>query len=208
MLRSTQAINYEKVESVSTQRTLAFVNNFLITTTQFLNRFSIVCEDRLREVSNSLQRLEITMTILEAKLVSIPGLEGITADTVPQAPQQIGGGEGDGPPPPPPPPPPGSGIPPPPPPPGSGIPPPPPPPGSGPPPPPQEAPEEEQATGITYKKDPRYAHYFKMASIGIPEPQVKQKMQIEGVDPNILKFDFLNFFFKFFGTILSNGIFF
>jgi len=191
MLRSAaQAINYEKVEPVSSRTTLAFVNNFLIDTSQFLNRFASVCDKRLEEVSNSIQQLEITLTILEAKLSSISGLEGVTAESVPATPdvpqpgQQVGSG------PPPPPPPPGSGPPPPPPPPGSGAPPPPPGAGGVPPPPPgadgPPEPPPQEGGGITFKQDPRYMKYFKMLQIGVPDAQVRQKMEMEGCNPEIL----------------------
>lgn len=36
------------------------------------------------------------------------------------------------------------------------------------------------------KDDPRYARYFKMVQIGVPMAQVKQKMMMEGVNPDIL----------------------
>lgn len=37
------------------------------------------------------------------------------------------------------------------------------------------------------KDDPRYARYFKMIQIGVPMAQVKQKMMIEGFDPDMLE---------------------
>ena len=36
------------------------------------------------------------------------------------------------------------------------------------------------------KDDVRYAHYFKMLVVGVPEPAVRNKMMVEGVDPSIL----------------------
>lgn len=67
-------IDYRRVEPIPVKKTVAFVNNFIIDTTQFLNRFSYLCEQRLNDVSRKLQRLEVTMALLEAKLNSIPGL--------------------------------------------------------------------------------------------------------------------------------------
>merc|ERR1711879_209363 len=163
---TTQAINYEKVEPVPHGKTLGFLNSFLVDTTEFLNRFSGVCEQRLNEVSTSLQRLEVTMAILESKLESIPGLESVTADTIVQpsgdnsapadapplpvddddvAPVPILDEEGDQPPAP-----------------------------------------EFPANTMTNREDPRYAKYFKMQRIGIAEPNIIGKMMSEGVDPDIL----------------------
>lgn len=72
-------VDYTTVEPLPYKKTLAYVNNFIINTTQFLNRFSYLCETKLNDVSRDIQRLEITMSILEAKLNSIPELEGIVA---------------------------------------------------------------------------------------------------------------------------------
>ena len=58
------AINYEEVEGLPYKKTLAFVNNFVINTTQFINRFSFLCEHKLAGVSRDIQRLEATMSIL------------------------------------------------------------------------------------------------------------------------------------------------
>ncbi len=69
-------IDFKTVESVPYRKTITLVNNFIINTTEFLNKFSYLCEQKLEQVSQQIQKLEITMNILEAKLASIPGLEG------------------------------------------------------------------------------------------------------------------------------------
>ena len=69
-------IDYKTVPPLPQAKTVTAVNNFVISTTQFLNKFSYLCESKLEEVHKNLQRLEITLNILEAKLSSIPGLEG------------------------------------------------------------------------------------------------------------------------------------
>ncbi|XP_074648134.1 WASH complex subunit 3-like [Tubulanus polymorphus] len=73
-------IDYTKVGAVHQKRTLAFLNHFISHTTRFLNRFSCVCEEKLEVLSNRIQRLEVTMSILETKLSSIPGLENVKAN--------------------------------------------------------------------------------------------------------------------------------
>ncbi|XP_022903053.1 WASH complex subunit 3 [Onthophagus taurus] len=40
--------------------------------------------------------------------------------------------------------------------------------------------------GIIACQDERFAHFFKMVQVGVPAQAVKNKMIIEGVDPNIL----------------------
>ena len=77
-LAQVQSNDYKKVVSV--------VNQWCVTTAQFLNRFCTICERKLQTVHESVQRLEITMNILEGKLESIQGLEGITSSTAAPAP--------------------------------------------------------------------------------------------------------------------------
>jgi len=49
---------------------LAFLNHFIVHTTSFLNRFSVICEEKLEDLSVKLQRLETTVCLLEAKVCS------------------------------------------------------------------------------------------------------------------------------------------
>ena len=194
------AINFEDVEPVSYKKTLAFINNFVINTTQFMNRFSYLCEEKLGQVSKDIQRIEITLAILEAKLASIPGLEQITTPLADDATIASTG--------PAPPPPPGESA-------GpvaptaSATPPTPTPAASsssaaddddfdsdsdddgasgGPPAPAAVAAAPDAAPVMTMKDDPRYERYFKMLKMGVLMAQVKQKMQMEGYDPNILEY--------------------
>ncbi len=70
------------------------MNNFIINTTQFLNRFSYLCEEKLRKVSRDVQRLDIMLRILEEKLRSIPGIEQAPAPAdMPLAPAVVSAGE-------------------------------------------------------------------------------------------------------------------
>ena len=61
------------------------VNNFVLQTTRFLNRFSNTCEEKLSEVSSGIQSLEISLSIIEAKL-KIKGLEAAPAGAPAAAP--------------------------------------------------------------------------------------------------------------------------
>ncbi|GAB1605068.1 WASH complex subunit 3-like [Argonauta hians] len=165
-------IDYTKCEAIYQKRTLAFLNHFITHTVRFLNKFSGVCEEKLETMSYRIQRLEITMNILEAKLSSIPGLENVVApasetatpstpvpssETAPaQATPQAAAPSAA-------PPTPAASA------------------EAAPPPPPTS--EEPQKT---VSQDPRYMKYFKMVAVGVPEPAVKIKMKNEGLDPSLL----------------------
>ncbi|KAK0052860.1 WASH complex subunit CCDC53 [Biomphalaria pfeifferi] len=160
-------IDYTKVEAISQKRTIAFINHFITHTARFLNRFGNVCEEKLEHLHGRLQQLEISLSILEAKLSSIPGLETVTvpqstsatpavqpsteitaqtpAAPVPSA--VIANPQLDAPSPPP--------------------------------------PEETKPTN-TVSQDPRYMKFFKMLQFGVPPPAVKGKMAMEGLNPDLL----------------------
>ncbi|XP_063119265.1 WASH complex subunit 3 isoform X2 [Rattus norvegicus] len=76
-------IDLTKVPAIQQKRTVAFLNQFVVHTVQFLNRFSAVCEEKLADLSLRIQQIETTLNILDAKLSSIPGLEDVTVDMSP-----------------------------------------------------------------------------------------------------------------------------
>ncbi|XP_068744697.1 WASH complex subunit 3-like [Montipora capricornis] len=170
-------VDFTKVGPINHKRTLAFLNHFITHSVRFLNRFSCVCEEKLAELSYKIQQIEIMMSILEAKLASIPGLEDVTVSTPPAASSQAGDTAGNA-----------SAV---------GAAPPPPPPvaagapqsaAEGPPalPADEPAPEPEKPT-MTVSKDPRYAKYFQMVKVGVPPQAIAPKMIIEGLDPSLLE---------------------
>ncbi|NXB81169.1 WASC3 protein, partial [Donacobius atricapilla] len=69
-----------QVPAIQQKRTVAFLNQFVVHTVQFLNRFSTVCEEKLSALSLRIQQIETTLNILDAKLSSIPGLEDVKCD--------------------------------------------------------------------------------------------------------------------------------
>jgi len=118
-------------------------------------------------VTRNIQRLEITLTILEAKLASIPDAPGTApppnTTIAPGAPLDSSNGEiklppssssnmnddmddtisvVDG-----------------------GV---------------------QESVGLKYKEDPRYVKYFRLLKAGVAEGAVKQKMEMEGFNPDIL----------------------
>lgn len=148
------------------KKSLVIVNNFVVNTTRFLNRFSAIVDEKLLKVSNNLSRLETTLSILEAKLDSVPDLDGSAQNTpatntassnnnntdsnentnggaTPAATQQVETKTA-------------------------------PPPGPDP-------------NAMKVKDDPAYARYFKLMKLGMPVEQIKLKLSAEtDLDPNLL----------------------
>uniref|UniRef100_A0A8V0YAV8 WASH complex subunit 3 n=2 Tax=Gallus gallus TaxID=9031 RepID=A0A8V0YAV8_CHICK len=162
-------IDLTKVPAIQQKRTVAFLNQFVVHTVQFLNRFSTVCEEKLSALSLRIQQIETTLNILDAKLSSIPGLEDVkfevssanlnSVTSSPMAPattdQQAAVSPQSG----------------------------------------QNNKHEEalQKTEIvtenmrTVAKDPRYARYLKMVQVGVPVMAIRNKMISEGLNPDLLE---------------------
>lgn len=151
---------FSKVGAIHQKRTLAFLNHFITSTVCFLNKFSRSCEQRLEKFDAKIQKLEASLSILEAKLNSISGLENVTVeqqvdmnaernakdetrlqDMKEVNEQQM---EVDH---------------------------------------PQTIPKEEV---VSAANDPLYAKFFRMIQVGVPVEAVRLKMQAEGYDPSIL----------------------
>lgn len=163
-------IDYTKVEAINQKRTIAFINHFIVHTSRFLNRFSYVCEEKLEALNTRIQQLEISLSLLEAKLSSIPGLENVTIATssaatgsssvsagtessITTATSAVTPGSTPGP--------------------------------------PAVVPEPEKVVveaqpEKTVSQDPRYMKYFKMLQVGVPEPAVRGKMAADGLNPDLL----------------------
>lgn len=165
-------IDLTKVPAIQQKRTVAFLNQFVLHTVQFLNRFSTVCEEKLSGLSLRIQQIETTLNILEAKLSSIPGLEDVKAET-PLLPTSLTNGHvpslqadtesltvspqsdvvqqnsiND-----------------------------------------NTSQKEEVHTNsvATVAKDPRYARYLKMVQVGVPVMAIRNKMISEGLNPDLLE---------------------
>lgn len=164
-------VDLTKVPAIQQRRVVAFLNQFIVHTVRFLNRFSTVCEEKLSTISLRIQQIETTLSILEAKLSSIPGLEDVTVDGVSPRPSTETNGPSVG----------SSGAA------ASAIP-------SSPPEVQtqgQESPQEQKKEAVadnvmTVAKDPRYARYLKMVQVGVPVMAIKNKMILEGLDPSLL----------------------
>ncbi|MCJ8736249.1 hypothetical protein PDJAM_G00256900 [Pangasius djambal] len=164
-------VDLTKVPAIQQRRIVAFLNQFIVHTVRFLNRFSTVCEEKLATISLRIQQIETTLSILETKLSSIPGLEDVTVDGVDQRPSAETNGPAVG-----------SSTP--------AV--------STAPSPPSEVPGQGQEGSqghkgepaadnvMTVAKDPRYARYLKMVQVGVPVMAIKNKMILEGLDPSLL----------------------
>ncbi|XP_004844905.1 WASH complex subunit 3 isoform X1 [Heterocephalus glaber] len=153
-------IDLTKVPAIQQKRTVAFLNQFVVHTVQFLNRFATVCEEKLANLSLRIQQIETTLNILDAKLSSIPGLDEVTFEasslsvtSVPDRPhseatsEQAQNNTQD-----------------------SGA---------------QES--EVSENTVTVAEDPRYARYLKMVHVGVPVMAIRNKMISEGLDPDLLE---------------------
>ncbi|CAB4007753.1 WASH complex subunit CCDC53 [Paramuricea clavata] len=160
------AIDLTKVGSIQQKRTIAFLNHFITHTVTFLNRFSCVCEEKLSDLSNRLQRVDVTMSILEAKLASIPGLENVsvaetaTARPAPNEPAVAmptpSPSVAD-----------------------TNV------PNNDEAPPPVE--EEPPQQVMTVRQDPRYAKYFRLIKVGVRLQDLQPKVIADGLDPSLLE---------------------
>uniref|UniRef100_A0A8D0CCR1 WASH complex subunit 3 n=1 Tax=Salvator merianae TaxID=96440 RepID=A0A8D0CCR1_SALMN len=159
-------IDLTKVPAIQQKRTVAFLNQFVVHTVQFLNRFSTVCEEKLSALSLRIQQIETTLNILDAKLSSIPGLEDVeyevsstsvsnvmngpisqasvdpqSTNVSPQLEQ-------------------------------NNV---------------QKTEEATENVVTTVSKDPRYARYLKMVQVGVPIMAIRNKMISEGLNPDLLE---------------------
>ena len=196
-----QQIDLADCQPVAPSKTVASVNLFVINTVNFLNRFSLLCDEKLSNVSTQITRLETTLSILEAKLSSIPELADVvapeapsssssssssssaaTAAPAPEAAPETAPADAEmgAPMPPPPPPPAGSST---------ALPPPPPPPPAATPATPAvvETPAVSETPAMRYRDDPRYKHFFSLLARGINPDQLKFNMRMAGLNPDVLE---------------------
>ncbi|XP_013914339.1 PREDICTED: WASH complex subunit CCDC53 isoform X1 [Thamnophis sirtalis] len=154
-------IDLTKVPAIQQKRTVAFLNQFVVHTVQFLNRFSTTCEEKLSALSLRIQQIETLLNILDAKLSSVPGLEdeisntsvmnGSASQTLvePQTTNISPNVE-------------------------TSV--------------PELGQQKTNGTDvITVAKDPHYARYLKMVQVGVPVMAIRNKMISEGLNPDLLE---------------------
>uniref|UniRef100_A0A7S2BZZ9 WASH complex subunit 3 n=1 Tax=Florenciella parvula TaxID=236787 RepID=A0A7S2BZZ9_9STRA len=179
-------INLKLINPVPLPKTLMLVNNFIVNTTKFLNKFSGEAELKLSDVSSRITGIETCLSVLEKKLGSVPGLDyDAPPDNLPPAGSDTQPGDA----------PPGADAP------AQG-------PATRPPPPPKrdaggeaaadpdagaivvaEGADGEGGDGegeggaadgmVAVSEHPEYRKYFKMVKMGVPVGSIMQKMGLE-----------------------------
>ncbi|XP_068151507.1 WASH complex subunit 3 [Drosophila tropicalis] len=158
----TGDVDKTQIPPLNQKRILAFVNHFLISTCNFLNEFSMGCETKFVQMERHLQKIEASLVILETKLASIPSDNDNNNETTSTTTPKKEEGELN-----------------------SSV---------------EEATDETEndeedssalneaapPVGVRACEDTRYRKFFKMLQVGVPAPAVKQKMQTEGLEPQIL----------------------
>lgn len=81
-------MNLSKVPPLQQKRIVEFVNNFVISTVSFLDKFSNNCEISLQRLDVKLRRVEAELSILEAKLNSVNTLRATGTVSISNAPMQ------------------------------------------------------------------------------------------------------------------------
>ncbi|XP_047989940.1 WASH complex subunit 3 [Leguminivora glycinivorella] len=157
-------VDLSKIAGLQQKRTLAFVNHFLVTTVQFLNKFTKDCEEKLMNFELKLEKVNATMVLLEAKLSSIPEVS-IQSQCKTEDPQQdTNAGKPDH------------------------I------PVDSTEPSQNTNPETSEGSDTTATKEvgmeeasvaPEYMRFVKMVQVGVPLQAVKLKLTMEGLDPNV-----------------------
>jgi len=151
------------------KKTLIMVNAFVADSVTFLNRFVATCDERLHEVDQRIEKMKLRMLILENNINSIEWLRtepetAPAAAAAPAAPAQAEAAtstpteENNG--------------------------------GAAPAEAPAEAaaaPEPAEDPIAALKADPRYSLYFRMLSVRVPPPAVKNKMYADKVPDDIIE---------------------
>ena len=81
-------LDYTTVDCLERRRLLAFINHFIIRSVESLTTFSKTCDLKLAEISRRIKKLENAVSLLEAKLESVPELTPAFALS-PQAPSVV-----------------------------------------------------------------------------------------------------------------------
>jgi len=67
-----QTINLSKIECIPPKNTIATINQFILNTTDFINRFAFFSEEKLLYLDENIEKLETLLILLEKKLETIP----------------------------------------------------------------------------------------------------------------------------------------
>ena len=73
-------LDYSTVDCLERRRLLAFVNHFFVRSVESLTTFSRTVDVKLASISGRIRKLENAVTLLEAKLESVPDLAGVSSE--------------------------------------------------------------------------------------------------------------------------------
>jgi len=175
-------VEKSKEDPIPTRKLMMIVNDYVVNSTRFVNRFHAVCEEKLQTVSKRITQTEIMLSILEGKINSVDyvsnmattaGTAAAAADVLPDvaadapaaapaateasAQPQAGGAE------------PAAAA------------------GEPEPPPAPAAPAGPKM--YKYKDHPSYMKFFYLLGIGIPKMALAQQMRVNDLDPIVLECD-------------------
>mmetsp|Transcript_12984 Transcript_12984/g.26528 ORF Transcript_12984/g.26528 Transcript_12984/m.26528 type:complete len:190 (-) Transcript_12984:45-614(-) len=171
-MAETKTSTYTQAPPLPSSTVALLINNFVLNTSRFLNSFVKSADEKLAGVSSKISNVETMMTILEAKLASVPDVDPGTstsadasasasasapapASSTPQ--QEQGTNESD-----------------------------------------IAAPAAEAETAIVPAADPNqiavsqhpdYSAFFKQLKVGAPLPAVQMKVAAAGLDPSMLEME-------------------
>lgn len=77
----------DTLEPVPVKKTLLIINTFIVNSAAFLNKFVSTCDSKLHRINSNIEKMEITLQILEGKLSSIDWLREAEAGKAPNIPQ-------------------------------------------------------------------------------------------------------------------------
>ena len=70
--QNNATINLSKIECIPPKNTIATINQFILNTTDFINRFAYFSEEKLLYLDENVEKLETQLILLEKKLETIP----------------------------------------------------------------------------------------------------------------------------------------
>jgi len=156
----------QSMPPIPQQKTVLLINNFILSTSRFLNTFSDSYDLMLCRVGGKITEMEVLVGILESKLNSVPegvvggGNEPAAEDENKNVNQEEEPGEAQA--------------------------------GEQP---QQEQQQAEESTALVDSstiracEHPDYAPFFKMLKMGVPEPAVALKAQVAGLDGDVIRGD-------------------
>jgi len=71
-------VEKSKEDPIPTRKLLMMVNDYVVNSCRFVNRFHAVCEEKLHTVSTKITQTEIMLSILEAKINSVEYVANMT----------------------------------------------------------------------------------------------------------------------------------